>query len=448
MEPTKELTGIMTEGSILKQLIRFAVPMFFCSLFQQLYSTADAAIVGRYAGTEGLAAIGVTSQIIMLAVSIGLGLMLGISVVVSEHCGAGNWDKVRQVTAVSVYVVFVTWILKLITGVFLAESILRAVNTPEEVLGNAVIYLRIVFGGGLFTYAYSMCIYIMRACGNGSKPLLFLAFSSICNVFLDLFFVRTLQMGVAGAAVGTVIAESLAAAMCLIYIRRKLPHIWPGRRDFHYVNRDLVIKVMKLSVPSCLQIGAVSFCTILVQSAINRYGTTVVAGYTAAQKIELLMVMGISAITGALNTFTAQNRGAGKYERIKEGMRTSRFFTAAMTIPISLLIFMTGKELLRLFAGEGTGVEMIEEGFRYLQITCGFYLIMGLLQVNMAVLRGMADVLIPLVIGGLQVLSNLAAIWLMEPLLGKEGIWWSTVISWSLCFLFSTIRMKMRSDLL
>lgn len=158
--------------------------------------------------------------------------------------------------------------------------------------------------------------------------------------------------------------------------------------------------------------------------------------------------MGISAITGALNTFTAQNRGAGKYERIKEGMRTSRFFTAAMTIPISLLIFMTGKELLRLFAGEGTGVEMIEEGFRYLQITCGFYLIMGLLQVNMAVLRGMADVLIPLVIGGLQVLSNLAAIWLMEPLLGKEGIWWSTVISWSLCFLFSTIRMKMRSDLL
>lgn len=154
MEPTKELTGIMTEGSILKQLIRFAVPMFFCSLFQQLYSTADAAIVGRYAGTEGLAAIGVTSQIIMLAVSIGLGLMLGISVVVSEHCGAGNWDKVRQVTAVSVYVVFVTWILKLITGVFLAESILRAVNTPEEVLGNAVIYLRIVFGGGLFTYLY------------------------------------------------------------------------------------------------------------------------------------------------------------------------------------------------------------------------------------------------------------------------------------------------------
>ena len=164
MKDEKKGLSLMTEGVIWKKLIGFAVPVFCCSVFQQLYSTVDAVIVGRFVGTEGLAAIGVTGQIIMLAVSIGLGLMMGISTAVSEYCGEGRWDKVRQVVVISIFVVIATWILKLITGLFLAEPILRAVNTPPEVLASAVLYLKIVFVGGLFTYAYSMCIFIMRAC--------------------------------------------------------------------------------------------------------------------------------------------------------------------------------------------------------------------------------------------------------------------------------------------
>lgn len=432
----------MTQGSEIRRIIDFAVPMFFCSVFQQLYSTVDAAIVGRFAGTQGLAAIGVTGQIIILAVSIGVGLMLGISIAVSENYGAGNLEKVRQVVVISVFVVLVTWILKVIVGVFLAEPILRAVHTPDEVLADAVLYLKIVFGGGLFTYAYSMCIYLLRACGDGNRPLIFLAFSCLSNIALDLAFVKYLEMGVAGAAVGTVIAESLATLMCVVYIKKKMSFLWVGREDFYNTKKDLTFYVLKLSLPTCLQIGAVSFCSILVQSVINRYGTVVVAGYAAAVKLEQVVNMIITALTGALNTFTAQNRGAGYFDRIGQGSRMVNRLMIVLTLAVSLFIFLTGKFLLGLFVSDADGAQVVSEGYFYLQITCGFYIILGLEQAYMAVLRGMADVLMPLVIGGIQIGANIAAILLLEPFMGKSGIWWSVVISWTLSLHAAKIRLR------
>lgn len=448
MSKDEKTLSLMTEGNILKKLIGFAVPVFFCSAFQQLYSTVDAIIVGRFVGTEGLAAIGVTGQIIILAVSIGLGLMMGISTAVSEYCGEGCWDKVRQVVVISIFVVIATWILKLITGLFLAEPILRAVNTPPEVLDSAVLYLKIVFVGGLFTYAYSMCIFIMRACGDGNRPLLFLAFSCVSNIFFDLIFVNGLNMGVAGAATGTVIAESLATLMCLAYIKRKMSMLWVGAADFKSLTKDRVIYVLKLSVPTSLQISTVSLVAILVQAIINRYGAVVVAGYAAAQKLEQIVMMFISALSGALNTFTAQNRGAKNFERIKEGKDVTVKISTVFMIAMTLLIFLTGRLLLGVFVDDGNSAAVVEEGYLYLKITCGFYILLNFWQVYMAVLRGMADVLMPLVIGGIQIAANLSAIWILEPLLGKGGIWISVGISWTLCFLAALIRMRKYRNLL
>lgn len=433
---------MMTEGNILRQIIGFAIPMFCCSVFQQLYSTVDAIIVGRFAGTEGLAAIGVTGQIIMLAVSIGIGLMLGLSIVVSEHCGAEDWQKVRQVVVIAIFVVLVTWLLKLLVGLFLAEPILRAVHTPDDVLTDAVVYLKIVFAGGLFTYAYSMCIYILRACGDGSRPLLFLAFSCLSNIALDVIFVKYLEMGVAGAAIGTVIAESLAVLLCLIYVKKRMPHLWVSLEDFRSTKKELVLYVLKLSLPTCLQIGAVSFCSILVQSVINRYGTVVVAGYAAAVKLEQIVTMIINALTGALNTFVAQNRGAKLFDRIKEGRRIVSKINIWVTISMSLLIFLAGRALLGIFVEDGSGAEVVAEGYLYLKVTCGFYICMSLWQSYMAVLRGMADVLIPLIIGAIQIAVNLSAIWLLEPLMGKTGIWCSVVISWTFSLIAAKIRIR------
>lgn len=448
MNQEEKKLSLMTEGNILQKLLSFAVPVFFCSVFQQLYSTIDAVIVGRFVGTEGLAAIGVTGQIIMLAVSIGLGLMMGISTAVSEYCGAGRWDKVRQVVVISIFVVIATWILKLITGLFLAEPILRAVNTPPEVLASAVLYLKIVFVGGLFTYAYSMCIFIMRACGDGSRPMLFLAFSCICNIFLDLLFVKGLAMGVAGAAIGTVIAESLAVLMCLIYMKKKMPMLWVSREDFQNTKQSRVAYVLKLSVPTSLQVSIVSLVAIFVQSVINEYGAVVVAGYAAAQKIEQIVIMFVNALSSALNTFTAQNRGAGRFDRIREGRRMTILISVGFMAVMTAFVFFTGKMLLGIFVDDANSAVVVEEGYLYLKITCGFYILLSLWQVLMAVLRGMADVLMPLVIGGIQIFANLSAIWVLEPLLGKSGIWLSVGVSWTLCFLAALIRTRKYRDLL
>lgn len=438
----KKSISLMTEGNILQKLISFAVPVFFCSVFQQLYSTVDAIIVGRFVGTEGLAAIGVTGQIIMLAVSVGLGLMMGISTAVSEYCGAGRWDKVRQVVVISIFVVIATWILKLITGLFLAEPILKAVHTPPEVLASAVLYLKIVFVGGLFTYAYSMCIFIMRACGDGSRPLFFLAFSCICNIILDLVFVKGFSMGVAGAAIGTVIAESLAVLMCLVYMKKKMPMLWVGRADFQNTKKSRVAYVLKLSVPTSLQVSIVSLVAIFVQSVINEYGAVVVAGYAAAQKIEQIVVMFVNALSGALNTFTAQNRGAERFDRIREGRRVTVLISICFMAAMTAFVFFAGRPLLSIFVDDADSVRVVKEGYLYLKITCGFYILLSLWQAYMAVLRGMADVLMPLVIGGIQILANLSAIWVLEPMLGKDGIWLSVGISWSLCLLAALIRMR------
>ena len=433
--------NLMTDGSVMKKLMTFSIPLFFCSVFQQLYSTVDAAIVGRYCGAEGLAAIGVTSQIIVLSVSIGIGLMLGIGVVVSEHCGRGEWGKVRQAVVIAIFVVLLSYLMKLIVGVFLAEPILRVINTPEDVLQNAVLYLKIIFGGGLFTYAYSMCIEVLRACGDGKRPLIFLAFSCVCNILLDLFFVCVLEMGVAGAAVATVISEGVALLLCLAYVKKQMPMLWVGKQDFQQTTKAMTAYVLKLSLPTCLQVSAVTFCTILVQSVINQYGTMVVAGYAAAVKIENFVALFITSLTGALNTFTAQNRGAGDYARIAEGCRLSKRVVTLFSMPASFCIYFFGRYLLSLFA-DGDSAGMIEEGYLYLQITCIFYLIFGLEQVYTSILRGMADVVMPLVIGGIQVGANFAVILLLEPLMGKTGIWWSVVIAWVLCFAVAKLRMR------
>jgi len=435
------LTNLMTEGSITRKLLEFAVPMFFCTIFQQLYSVADAIIVGRFAGTTGLAAIGVTSQIILLTVSVGIGFMLGISTVISESIGSGSMDRLRQTEAIAVYIVFITYGIKLVIGLFLARPILELTNTPADVMDGAVTYLRILFCGGLFTYAYSMCVYIMRACGESLKPLLLLAFSSIMNVGLDLLFVCVFDMGVAGAAIGTVIAESAAAGLCLWYMHAKMPQLRISMQDFKALKKPLVAYTMKLSVPSSLQIGAVMFCSILVQAVINKYGTDVVAGYTAAVKIEQLVMAAVSALGGALSTFAAQNRGAGNFDRISLGLRTSVRDSALLTVSLSALIFFFGGQLVSLFAEAGS-TAVVGAGYEYLKITCWFYIASALSSLFSSVLRGMADAAAPLIIGTVQIAVNLAAIFILAPILGCEGVWISVAAGWVLCALTGGIRLK------
>ena len=300
----------MTEGNILQKLIQFAVPLFLTSFFQQLYSTADAVIVGRLVGAGGLAAIGATIQVILFTVSIGIGLMMGIGVVIGEYCGAEDYRMVRATEVIAYLSVLVIYLMKVIVAVFFADDILILMNTPAAVMEDALAYLRIIFLGGLGTYLYSMVLYILRACGESVKPLYFIIFSSLTNIVLDFAFVGGLGMGVAGAAAATVIAETLSVVLCFRYIRRSAPELWITREDCRNVTRQFTAYTLKLSIPTSIQVSLVMFCSIFVQAVINRYGVNTVAGYTAAQKIEQLVMMLLNALSGSLGIFAAQNREA------------------------------------------------------------------------------------------------------------------------------------------
>ncbi len=435
---------LMTEGNIPHKLIQFAVPMFLTSFFQQLYSTVDALIVGQLVGPGGLAAVGATMQVIIFTVSVGIGLMMGMGVAIGEYCGAEDFRMVRAVEVIAYASVLVIYLLKVIVAVFFAEDILTLMNTPPEVMHEALGYLRIIFLGGLGTYAYSMVLYILRACGESVKPLYFIIFSSLCNVALDFVFVAGFNMGVAGAAVGTVIAETLAMCLCFWYVRRSVPELWITRDDFRTVTRRLTAYTLELSVPVSLQIGLVTFCSIFVQAVINQYGVNTVAGYTAAQKIEQLVMMFLNALTGALNVFVAQNRGAMRFDRIRNGVKFCLKAGALTMVAGTVIVLLSGRTLLGYFVDSGSMQAVIEQGFEYMKITAEFYIILGLWQILAAYLRGMADTVFPLIIGAVQIAANLGGIFLLEPMCGIRGIWYSVVVSWSLCATIVLVRVRKR----
>lgn len=423
----------MTQGNILHKLMRFAVPMFLTSFFQQLYSTVDALIVGRLVGAHGLAAIGATAQVILFTVSLGLGFMMGIGVVIGECCGAGDYRKVRSVEVIAYLSVFFIYLLKVIVAVFFAEDILTFMNAPEEVMGEALVYLRIVFVGGLSTYGYSMVLYILRSCGESVRPLLFIILSSVANIVLDLLFVGRLGWGVAGAAVATVLAETLAMICCFVYIRRTVPELWITREDLKGVTRQLTGYAMKLSVPASIQISLVTFCNIFVQAVINRYGVEAVAGYTAAQKIEQFLMMLLNALAAALNVFVAQNRGAGRYDRIRQGVLRSLMIGVLLMFAGIGMMSAGGRLLLSYFVDPESAATVTEQGWIYVRTTMWFYPLLGLWQILAAYLRGMADAIFPLIIGAVQIAANLGGIFLLESAYGIRGIWYSVAISWLCC---------------
>ncbi|MBQ6622372.1 MAG: MATE family efflux transporter [Mogibacterium sp.] len=432
----------MTEGSILHKLIQFAVPMFLTSFFQQLYSTVDALIVGRLVGAAGLAAIGATMQVIIFTVSIGIGLMMGMGVVIGEHCGAGNFRMVRAVEVIAYASVLAIYLMKVIVAVFFAEDILTLMNTPPAVMREALAYLRIIFIGGLGTYCYSMVLYILRACGESVKPLYFIIFSSLTNVALDFVFVGGLGLGVAGAAIATVIAETLAMFLCFVYIKKAVPELWITREDFRSVTRGLTAYTMRLSIPASLQISLVTFCTIFVQAVINKYGVDTVAGYTAAQKIEQIVMMVLSALAGALGVFVAQNRGAERYDRIREGVKTSLTLGSLLMLAGTALMLLCGRTLLSYFVDSGSVQAVVAQGWIYIRITMWFYVGLCVWQMLASYLRGMADAVFPLIIGAVQIAANLGGIFLLEPYYGIRGIWYSVVISWLACMVIVLLRSR------
>lgn len=437
----KDMTKDMTSGQPFKVILAFTIPMLLGNVFQQLYNIVDSVIVGNYVGSEALAAVGASFPIIFLYVAVAMGLGMGGSIVISQYYGAKNEEKVRVSISTTLIVLTVVAIGLSIVGVLTAEPLLRLLNTPQEIIGQSASYLKIYFAGLVFMFLYNTFSAIYRAIGDSKSPLYFLIIATILNVVLDLLFVVKFDMGVNGVAWATVIAQGVSALLCYLYSQAKIPLLRFKRADFVY-EKEIRKKIMSLGVPAMIQQIVVSLGMMATQGLVNSYGPSIIAGYTAATKIDNLATMPIMNLSMAISTFTAQNIGAGKSERINDGFKSTMAMGVGFSLLITAIIFVFGEQLMNIFVDSIADIEVIEAGMLYLKIVSLCYILFGIMFISNGVLRGAGDMkmvtLSSLVSLGTRVISAYA----LNGVLGFSTIAVAIPIGWFCGMAISTMRFK------
>lgn len=344
----------MTTGSPAKIILNFTIPIFIGNIFQQLYSMADTIIVGKFVGNAALAAVGACGTLMFLILGFLLGLTAGFTVITAQHYGAGNMKAVRQSVASAFILSAVVSVVLTVISMSMMSRILRWMNTPADMYGEAYGYIMVICAGIGAQVLYNLLASILRAVGDSKRPLYFLILAAVLNIILDLVFIIVFGMGAAGAAYATVISQGVSGILCLIYIGRKIPELHPHKADWK-INRDLAKWQMKIGFPMALQYSITAVGTIVVQSALNVLGTAAVAGFAAACKIEQIVTQAYVAIGAAMATFCAQNTGAGRIDRVKEGFRKATWMGIAYAVVTGAVIIFAGKYLTVLFISENLG---------------------------------------------------------------------------------------------
>ncbi len=424
--------GDLTQGGITTTLLQFTLPMLAGSLLQQCYNIADTLIVGQCIGSNALAAVGSAYTLMVFLISILLGLSMGSGTVFSLQYGAGDLPALRR----SIYVSFLligTVTVLLNVAVFLwLDPILRWLQVPYDVYPLMRNYLWIIFWGIAFTFLYNFYAALLRAVGDSVTPLWFLAVSVVLNIGLDLFLILVLDQGIEGAAVATVIAQGMAASGILLYTYKTRPELRLHRKDMRF-DRSSLKEITSFSTLTCVQQSVMNFGILMVQGLVNSFGTAVMAAFAAAVKIDSFAYMPVQEFGNAFSTFVAQNFGARKGDRIRQGVRSAFLITIVFSLVISLLVFFFAKPLMLIFVHPDEA-EILRIGTEYLRIEGTFYLGIGILFLLYGYYRairmpGMSVVLTILSLGTRVVLSY----WLASiPSIGVTGIWWSIPIGWFL----------------
>lgn len=342
---------IMTEGDPKKIIFRFAQPLIFANLFQQLYNTMDTIIVGKINGDEALAAVGVSFAVTMVMIAVATGTGIGTSVLIAKYCGAGNKSKVK--TGISTVLIFSLMVAALIAvlGVVLSMPLLRLLKTPQNIINDAANYLRIYSLGMPFMFLYNVQASVFSALGNSKTPFHLLVMSSLLNIGLDLMFVGGFSMGVSGAAWATFIAQGVSAVISFLLLTDKVYRKDHERAEFSFFSGAVLKEMSSYAAVSVIQQSVVSVGMLIVQSAVNPFGSDVLAGYTAASKIDSFAIMPFIACGNAVSTYTAQNLGAGKKERIREGYKASVLLRAGIAVIEFAVIMLLRRRFLGFFYG-------------------------------------------------------------------------------------------------
>jgi len=434
------LTKDMSTGKPGKVLLGFAFPMLLGNLFQQFYNMVDSMVVGNYEGPNALAAVGSSFSIMMLAMCVIIGLTNGFSVVISQYFGAGKMQEVRRSVFTSLVFVLCVAVVLSVAGIALTRPILELMQTPKEIIDSCASYLMIIFGGMVFTCLYNVFSAILRALGDSKTPLYTLILSTIINIVLDIYFVASLGMSVAGVAWATIIAQAVSAFACLIYTMKREPMLRFTRKDKGMFDKEILKTMIKYGLPSALQQSIVSVGMLAVQGLVNSFGPTVMAAFTSGNKIDSFATIPMMTMNMALSTYTAQNMGAGKPERVKEGYRFSIRFTLVFCLALTAIIYFTGPMLLGLFMDGTANADVIRVGTEFLDVVCIFYFLFGLMQNSFGILRGSGDMQFFMLCTFLNLGTRVVASYTLSMFIGYHAIWWAMPISWGVAALTGTLR--------
>lgn len=434
----KENTVNMTEGSPVRLLLAFSVPMLIGNIFQQLYNLVDSVIVGQFVGADALAAIGATGSITFFFFALCNGIGGGGGIVTSHFFGEGNTDKVKNCIANTAYIMLVIPTTIGAIAFFTAGPILHLLNTPDSIMADSKVYMQIMCVCMVMISVYNFASSMLRALGDSKTPLYFLIFSCILNGVLDVIFVYNLKLGVWGAGVATLISNMVCGILCLVFAFKTNSYFKLTRADWR-VNPVIIGRCIKLGVPLSLQFSLIAISCMALQRVVNSFGPVAVAAFTATSRVEQLIHQPYGTLGTALSTYTGQNYGAKKHDRIIEGYRKSMIMMAIFTVIMIPLIQIFGSPITRLFVKEP---EVIEMGAKALRITSWFYIFLGVIYVVRGVLNGIGDATFALINGVTEVVGRFVVpvILVAIPLLGVWGIWWSVGIVWFLSGLTAWLR--------
>lgn len=421
----------MTEGSIFRNLIYFAIPILIGNIFQQLYNIADTAIIGNILGDKSLAAVGASTPVYGLLIGFSGGLTNGFAVVIARHFGAKDESSLKKAVALTYLLSGIIAFVVTVSSLLALHPLMKALKTPSDIIEQTESYMRIIIIFSAVTIAYNMLSGMMRAVGNSKAPLLFLVISTFVNIGLDFLFVKGFGMGVAGAAYATVISQGLSVVLCIVYAVRKCGFL-VFRKSELVLDRPMLSDLLTTGLSMGLMFAIVSVGSVILQSAVNSFGTSTVSAHTAGRKIDEMFMLPLSTIAMSASTFVSQNYGAGKMDRVKQGIRCSIIIAQVWSIISLLIVVLLRVYLIRWITGTSDS-EIIAAASKYLIWNVPFFFILNVLLVLRTSLQGVGRKLVPVSGSIVEFAFKIIAVTVLAPKLGYFGVCISEPIIWAVC---------------
>lgn len=430
----------LTEGKISRSLLLFALPMMAGNLLQQFYNIADTLIVGRVLGSNALAAVGSAYTLMTFLTSIFLGLSMGSGALFSIYKGKNNQDSLRNAIVHAFALIMAVTVLLNVLVYIGIDPILHFLRVPDEVWDGMKAYLLVIFAGIIATSLYNYFSCLLRALGNSTIPLVFLAVSAVLNIGLDLLFVAVLPWGIRGAALATVIAQYVSGIGITLYVLLKCRDLLPSREDLQF-NRQILGEIGNLSSMTCVQQSVMNFGILMVQGLVNSFGPVVMAAFAAAVKIDTFAYLPVQDFGNAYSTFIAQNYGAGKKERIRKGTKESFLISFLFCIVISAVVCIFAAPLMRIFVS-AKETAVIASGVRYLRIEGAFYCGIGCLFLLYGYYRAVKKPGMSVILTVISLGTRVALAYILSAYIGETGIWMAIPIGWVLADVTGLVYMK------